>query len=99
MAEHRYIQEKPDNRIETEAICAQVVYDGQVIEPDMWFDQSNAGQKKAVALCHQCPLILQCAAWATDRYEEFGVWGGLTADDRRKLRKRTSRKGIPNKKH
>ena len=95
MAQHNYNQQPNDAPPpETEAICAQTVWDGQLIEPDMWFDQSARGQRIAVDLCEQCPLILRCAALALESNEEFGVWGGLTPEHRKRMKKNNSRRRV-----
>ena len=95
MAQHNWNQEPHDAPPpQTEAICAQTVYDGQLIWPDMWFDQSAKAQRIAVDLCRECPFILKCAATAIENNEEFGVWGGLTPEDRKRMRKNQSRRRI-----
>jgi WhiB family transcriptional regulator, redox-sensing transcriptional regulator len=52
--------------------------------PDLWFSYS-ALQKRAVAICKQCPLRERCLDHAVSRPEVHGVWGGTTAEDRRAL--------------
>ena len=39
----------------------------------------------AKATCGECPIKQQCAAYGM-KWEEHGIWGGLTAEDRRKLK-------------
>ena len=56
-------------------------------DPDELFVR-GAAQRKAAAICRQCPVILQCAVDALDNEVEFGVWGGMTERQRRALRKR-----------
>jgi hypothetical protein len=93
MSQHNYKQEPNDAPPpETEAICAQTVFEGQLIEPDMWFDQTQKGQSIAVELCYKCPLILRCAAQAVENNEEFGVWGGLTPENRKRMKKNQTRR-------
>jgi WhiB family redox-sensing transcriptional regulator len=36
----------------------------------------------AKAVCATCPVIVQCRAHALAAREPYGVWGGLTEDDR-----------------
>ena len=48
----------------------------------------GAAQRKAAAICRNCPVIVQCAVEALDNEVEFGVWGGMTERQRRALRKR-----------
>lgn len=58
---------------------------------DWWFPPPHyAGREsvaKAVAICEHCPVKDHCYEWAM-HYEPFGVWGGTTADWRKKNRKR-----------
>lgn len=44
----------------------------------------------AKAICAQCPVIAQCREYGLSAQEPYGVWGGLTAEERRELI-RTSR--------
>lgn len=37
----------------------------------------------AVAVCATCPVVQQCQQYAIANEEEFGVWGGLTPEQRR----------------
>jgi WhiB family redox-sensing transcriptional regulator len=39
----------------------------------------------ARALCKDCPVRTQCLAYAIENDEEFGIWGGLSERERRKL--------------
>lgn len=95
MVQHNWNQEPEDDQpIETQAICAQTVYKGQLLEPDMWFDQTARGQREAVELCHECPLILRCAATALENNEEFGVWGGMTPEHRKRMKKNNARRRV-----
>lgn len=34
-------------------------------------------------LCAECPLLYTCREYALEANEEFGIWGGLTARDRK----------------
>lgn len=36
-------------------------------------------------MCRQCPVVTECLADALDNRIEFGVWGGMTERQRRKL--------------
>lgn len=41
--------------------------------------------RAAVALCRRCPVRMPCLEAAVDRAEWFGVWGGTTERERRRL--------------
>lgn len=60
-----------------DAVCAQA-------DPDLWFDERDAAHRTAVALCRTCPERLGCLEFAL-RTPVFGVWGGTTTDDRKRL--------------
>lgn len=50
--------------------------------------------KDAKKLCQSCEHVAECAEWGI-RYENFGVWGGLSPADRKNLRARRTRRGRP----
>lgn len=45
----------------------------------------------AKSFCRRCPAITQCGDWALETGEEYGVWGGLSEKERRRLRRRVAR--------
>jgi WhiB family transcriptional regulator, redox-sensing transcriptional regulator len=53
-------------------------------DPDELF-VTGAAQKRAAVICRQCAVVTQCLADALDNQIEFGVWGGMTERQRRKL--------------
>ena len=44
--------------------------------------------EKAKKVCATCVVIDTCRDSALKKEEEFGIWGGLSEEERRKLRKR-----------
>ncbi|WP_313673314.1 WhiB family transcriptional regulator [Mycolicibacterium sp.] len=56
--------------------------------PNLWFPEgagNSAATQEAVAICRSCPVRTQCAEYALAQPENFGIWGGLTQDDRKNL--------------
>lgn len=58
--------------------------------PDLFFsDDHEGGQYKQLdrlrAMCAECPLTALCAEYAIVAREDLGIWGGLTATERRAL--------------
>ncbi len=51
-------------------------------DPEPWFSTKVNEQRIAKKICLGCPVILQCREWALDKHEFFGVWGGMTSDER-----------------
>lgn len=64
------------------------------IDPDMFFPdyESNAAAamtlaKEAKRYCQPCPLRELCRDYAVAAEEEFGIWGGTSARERRAIRR------------
>lgn len=57
-------------------------------------EDKNYRQKTALAkeVCRTCPYMAECLEWAL-KYEEFGVWGGTSPEDRKTM-KRSRRTSI-----
>lgn len=52
--------------------------------PDKWFSEDPKKVASAKADCNACPARTECAELGEN--EEFGVWGGMTPDERRDAR-------------
>lgn len=46
----------------------------------------NVANYKAKQICATCPLMKQCLQYAMNTDQSFGVWGGKTADERKRLK-------------
>ena len=57
-------------------------------DPEVWFEKST--ERQAIAICETCPLITKCALYAIQQDEQHGVWGGLSVDQRKQLKRRTN---------
>ncbi len=59
-------------------------------DPDLWFidgvEEMGVSYRFAVKQCNTCPLMKECADYAINNDELYGIWGGLTAKDRQKMR-------------
>ena len=52
-------------------------------DPAHWFaDRREAGSERAKAVCAGCPVRAACLDYAVVTDQRWGVWGGLTADER-----------------
>ena len=65
-------------------------------DPELFFPIGNTGPallqiEQAKAVCHRCPVIDTCLKWALESGQDAGVWGGLSEDERRALKRRTAR--------
>lgn len=50
-------------------------------------DSRRHRERRAQAICRECPVLDRCAAFAVHTGQAFGVWGGLTEADRRHTRR------------
>lgn len=57
------------------------------LDPDGFFVQ-GAEQQTIKAACSGCPVRTRCLADALDNRIDFGVWGGMTERERRRLLRR-----------
>lgn len=71
----------------TSALCAQVG------DPDMWFPGPDEyiRSQQARAICHRCPARTECLTEALRHDHTYGIWGGLTAEQRRTLTRNRTR--------
>ncbi|MBZ8176779.1 WhiB family transcriptional regulator [Corynebacterium poyangense] len=42
-------------------------------------------ERRAKAICHTCPVLLECRRHALETQEPYGVWGGLGENERHAL--------------
>ena len=54
----------------------------------MFFPERGQSTKAARALCATCPVKAKSLEYALENKEQFGIWGGTSERERRKLRKR-----------
>jgi WhiB family redox-sensing transcriptional regulator len=60
--------------------------------PSMYPDPSDkAGEEAAKGECFACVVRSECLAYALDKGEQHGIWGGLNTDERRAARRRENR--------
>ena len=58
-------------------------------DPELFFPIGNTGPAQAV--CRRCPVVDDCLRWALETGQDSGVWGGLSEDERRALKRRNAR--------
>jgi WhiB family redox-sensing transcriptional regulator len=56
-------------------------------DADQWFPEKGGGTRAAKRICGTCPVQAECLADALERDERFGVWGGLSERERRRLKR------------
>lgn len=56
------------------------------VNPEWFFPAPGESQQTAKRICGVCPVRAQCLAWAQDHEVPAGIFGGMSADRRRKAR-------------
>jgi WhiB family redox-sensing transcriptional regulator len=67
-------------------------------DPELFFpigsstsDSARAQIELAKQVCRRCEVQDVCLQWALDHGQDAGVWGGMSEDERRALRRRQAR--------
>lgn len=63
------------------ALCAQT-------DPEAFFPEKGGSTREAKKICEVCPVRAQCLANALEHDERFGIWGGLSERERRRLKRK-----------
>jgi WhiB family redox-sensing transcriptional regulator len=77
---HTRIQDRPGHWAEA-ALCAQT-------DPELFFPDKGGTSAPAKRICAGCLVRAECLQDALDRGERFGIRGGLSERQRRRLAKR-----------
>ncbi|MFE7118528.1 WhiB family transcriptional regulator [Streptomyces sp. NPDC057654] len=70
-------------------------------EPELFFPIGNTTPallqtEEAKDVCRRCPVMEQCRRWALETAEEYGIWGGLSENERSAARRRAARRSRRN---
>ena len=65
------------------------------LDTDIFFPERGELITQATSVCKGCPVRVECEAQARDQKEDQGIWGGLSAHERR-LRKKHRRLELAN---
>jgi WhiB family redox-sensing transcriptional regulator len=63
------------------ALCAQT-------DPEAFFPEKGGSTREAKKDCISCDVRAECLEYALANDERFGIWGGLSERERRRLKKR-----------
>lgn len=68
---------------QSDALCAQT-------DPEAFFPEKGGSTRDAKRICTTCDVRGECLDYALQNDERFGIWGGLSERERRKLKRRAS---------
>ena len=57
------------------------------VDPDLFFPERGASTKEAKEVCRGCVVQNDCLEYALANGEKFGIWGGMSERERRRLRR------------
>ena len=60
------------------------------VDPDVFFPVSEEEAGPALTFCGTCLIREECLAWALKNGERYGVWGGLTEQQRRRVQRQVA---------
>ncbi|PII84168.1 transcription factor WhiB [Leucobacter sp. OLJS4] len=65
---------------QSDALCAQT-------DPEAFFPEKGGSTREAKRICESCEVRSECLDYALANDERFGIWGGLSERERRRLRR------------
>jgi WhiB family transcriptional regulator, redox-sensing transcriptional regulator len=63
-----------------QALCAQT-------DPEAFFPEKGGSTREAKRVCRSCEVRAECLEYALENDERFGIWGGMSERERRRLKR------------
>jgi len=57
------------------------------VDPDLFFPERGASTREAKEVCRGCVVRDDCLEYALANSEKFGIWGGMSERERRRIRR------------
>jgi WhiB family redox-sensing transcriptional regulator len=70
----------PELAWQERALCAQT-------DPEAFFPEKGGSPREAKRVCMSCEVRAECLDYALAKDERFGIWGGLSERERRRVKK------------
>lgn len=65
------------------ALCAQT-------DPEAFFPEKGGSTREAKKVCRACEVQAECLEYALEHDERFGIWGGMSERERRRIKRQAS---------
>ena len=73
-------QETLEDQWQERALCAQT-------DPEAFFPEKGGSTREAKRICLGCEVRDECLDYALAHDERFGIWGGLSERERRRIKR------------
>ena len=73
-------EDDPDLGWQERALCTQT-------DPEAFFPEKGGSTRAAKRVCRYCPVRAECLEFALENDERFGIFGGLSPRERRRLKR------------
>ena len=57
------------------------------VDPALFFPERGASTREAKEVCRGCEVRIDCLEYALQNGEKFGIWGGMSERERRRIRR------------
>lgn len=75
-----YLSDGAEEEWQERALCAQT-------DPEAFFPEKGGSTREAKRICLGCEVKDECLEYALANDERFGIWGGLSERERRRLKR------------
>jgi WhiB family redox-sensing transcriptional regulator len=73
--------------IQVDGLAWQDLANCRGADPDLFFPERGASTRTAKSICRECTVRDECLEFAIVSSEKFGIWGGLSERERRRIRR------------
>ena len=77
---HRREYSAQDLQWQQDALCKET-------DPEAFFPEKGGSTREPKAVCLSCTVRVACLTYALANDEEFGIWGGLSEKERRRVKR------------
>lgn len=57
------------------------------VDPELFFPERGSSTREAKEVCRGCVVRPECLEFAIANSEKFGIWGGMSERERRRVRR------------
>jgi len=57
------------------------------VDPELFFPERGSSTREAKEVCRGCVVRVECLEFAIANSEKFGIWGGMSERERRRVRR------------